>query len=123
MVACAFSISATGVLTLIIDAHQGNALLLFGGFYLYGFGFGGSVPLSEFLFARYFGRKHIGAIRGVGIPVSLICSAGAPILPGVWFDTFGSYTGAFFIIICIYLTGALVINISREPPPLYSDTT
>ncbi len=123
LVACAFSISATGVLTLIIAAHQGNALLLFGGFYLYGFGFGGSVPLSEFLFARYFGRKHIGAIRGVGIPVSLICSAGAPILTGVWFDTFGSYTGAFFIIICIYLTGALVINISREPPPLYSDTT
>lgn len=121
LVACAFPISATGVLTLLIAAHQGNTLLLFAGFYLYGFGFGGSVPLSEFLFARYFGRKHIGAIRGFGIPVSLICSAGAPVLTGVWVDTFGSYTGAFMLIMCLYLTGAVVINISREPPPLYVD--
>ena len=107
-----------------MTAAQFNSMpLLFLGFYLYGFGFGGSVPLSEFLFARYFGRKNIGAIRGIGVPVSLICSAGAPILTGVWFDFVGNYTGAFAGIIVLYISGAIVINISKEPPPILSSTT
>ncbi len=118
LVAIAFSISSTGVLILITAALLHNMPLLFLGFYLYGFGFGGSVPLSEFLFARYFGRKNIGAIRGIGIPVSLICSASAPILTGLWFDFVGSYTGAFAGIIALYISGAVVINISKEPPIL-----
>jgi len=118
LVAVAFSISSTGVLVLIAAAQLNSMGLLFLGFYLYGFGFGGSVPLSEFLFARYFGRKNIGAIRGIGIPVSLMCSAGAPILTGLWFDFAGSYTGAFGGIIALYIAGAAVINISKEPPPM-----
>ena len=123
LVAIAFSISSTGVLTLMIAAELTSLPLLFLGFYLYGFGFGGSVPLSEFLFARYFGRKNIGAIRGIGVPVSLICSAGAPILTGVWFDFVGNYTGAFAGIIALYIAGAVVINMSKEPPPIFVSTS
>ena len=107
----------------MIAAELTSLPLLFLGFYLYGFGFGGSVPLSEFLFARYFGRKNIGAIRGIGVPVSLICSAGAPILTGVWFDFVGNYTGAFAGIIALYIAGAVVINMSKEPPPIFVSTS
>lgn len=123
LVAIAFSISSTGVLILIGAAQTSSMPLLFLGFYFYGFGFGGSVPLSEFLFARYFGRKNIGAIRGIGVPVSLICSAGAPILTGVWFDFVGSYTGAFAGIIALYIAGAIVINASKEPPPILAEAS
>ena len=62
LVPVAFGISATGV-TLILTARSLElGALLMVGFFFYGFGFGGTIPLSEFTWARYFGRGHIGAI-------------------------------------------------------------
>ena len=84
------------------------AALLFAGFFCYGFGFGGTIPISEYLWVSYFGRAHIGAIRGVSPTIG-------PVLVGLGYDIKGSYLLAFLAIIATYLLGALLVAISRAP--------
>ena len=111
----AFCTSATGVLIMVLSSNVDSVPLLWTGFFLYGLGFGGTIPISEFLWARYFGRRHIGAIRGVGRPLSLVFSLAAPVVIGRVYDVTGSYVGAFLVLVCIYVLGAIVINVSKPP--------
>ena len=111
----ALSISASGVALMLISAQAGSLWLVFVAFCFWGFGFGGSVPLGEFIWARYFGRVHIGAVRGVGAPITIALGAVGPILAGLYFDAFASYTGAFLACVGVYLVGAAAILGSREP--------
>ena len=118
LAAAAFSTSATGVFLMVLASTNGSTLILMIGFFLYGLGFGGSIPISEFLWARYFGRRHIGAIRGIGRPITLVFSTAGPIATGALFDISGSYVGAFVVLAFVYLLGAIVINLSNVPRPV-----
>ena len=71
--------------------------------------------MSESLWARYFGRAHIGSIRGVSHPVTILGSALAPVLVGVSFDLTQTYRPAFVVIMFIFLLGAALVYSSREP--------
>ncbi|MEM7134869.1 MAG: MFS transporter [Chloroflexota bacterium] len=115
LVVSAYSISAFGVGLMLLAAWQGAAWLLFPGFFCYGFGFGGTIPLSEFMWAKYFGRTHIGAIRGVGQLITIIGPTVVPVVVGLWFDMAGTYQPAFLMLIGLYLTGAIFVGVSREP--------
>ena len=115
LVLTAFTISATGVTLILIAAATGMYAILYPGFFMYGFGFGGTIPLGEFTWAKYFGRNHIGAIRGVGNPVAILFSGLGPILVGLWFDISGLYQPAFFAIIASFFIGAALVAVSREP--------
>ena len=115
LVLAAFSTSSAGVALMAAAAWTGETAVLFAGFFLYGFGFGGTIPISEFIWARYFGRRHIGAIRGLSNPVSIIGTGVGPILMGAWRDAAGEYGAAFLAAICFYMAGAALIGASREP--------
>lgn len=115
LVLSAFSVSSAGVALMAAAAWTGETAVLFAGFFLYGFGFGGTIPISEFIWARYFGRRHIGAIRGLSNPVSIIGTGVGPILMGAWRDAAGEYGAAFLAAICFYMAGAALIGASREP--------
>ena len=117
LAATALSISATGVVLMLVSGQVGSLPLMFFAFFCWGFGFGGTIPLSEFIWAKYFGRVHIGAVRGVGVPFTIVFGALGPILAGLYFDAAGSYGGVFAFFVAAYLTGALAILASREPPP------
>ena len=115
LVLSAFTTSSAGVALMAAAAWTGETAVLFAGFFLYGFGFGGTIPISEFIWARYFGRRHIGAIRGLSNPVSIIGTGVGPILMGAWRDAAGEYGAAFLAAICFYMAGAALIGMSREP--------
>ena len=115
LVFIAFSISASGVGLMIAADAIGRQAVLFPGFFLYGFGFGGTIPISEFLWAKYFGRRHIGAIRGIGNPISILGTGVGPVLAGAWFDMTGDYGPAFLAVIAAYIAGGTFIAVSREP--------
>ena len=119
LAATAYSISSAGVALMIVAGATGQWAILFPGFFLYGFGFGGTIPLSEFLWARYFGRRHIGAIRGIGNPIAVVGTGFGPVLAGAWFDLSGTYNPAFIAAIAVYMAAATIIVTSR--PPLTAD--
>ena len=96
--------------------RRGVRAELAGPFVLFGFGVGGMIPLSEFVWASYFGRRHIGAVRSTGLPVATGIAVSGPILTGVYFDRSGNYDNAFLGLAVAILIGALLIFVSRKPP-------
>lgn len=115
LVVTAYLISALGVGLMLLAAWWGVVWLLCVAFFLYGFGFGGTIPLGEFIWATYFGRGHIGAIRGAGQLISIVGPTFVPILVGLWFDVAGTYRPAFVMIIGLYLMAAVFVWLSRRP--------
>ena len=111
----ALSISSIGVTLVLISSTNERTSILFLGFLLYGFGYGGTIPLSEFLRAKYFGRAHIGSINGAGLPITTLGSSVGPLLVGYWYDVTNDYRPAFMAIVATFLVGAILISISREP--------
>lgn len=91
--------------------------LMLAAFCLWGLGFGGGVPLGEFIWAKYFGRVHIGAVRSVGMPAGILFGALGPLAASVLFDATGAYLVAWLLMIAVYAAGAAAVLVSREPPP------
>lgn len=63
----------------------------------------------------YFGRKHLGSIRGVGFAVGVVGAAIGPIPFGLSYDLLGSYTAAIAGLLCLPLVAALAVL--RAHPP------
>lgn len=115
LVFLAYSLSALGVALMLSTPNNLNITILFSAFFLYGLGFGGTIPLSQFLWAKYFGRTHIGSINGVAHPMTTLSTALAPVLVGYGYDVYQTYLPAFILIICAYILGAFIVLISKEP--------
>jgi MFS transporter, OFA family, oxalate/formate antiporter len=91
--------------------------VLMAGFLAWGFGFGGTIPIGEFVWARYFGRRYIGAVRSVGQPITILLGSIGPISLALYYDATGAYDWAFVALTASYLVGGLLILTSREPAP------
>ena len=115
LVMVAYSISSIGVALMLLSGPISLIPMLLAGFSLYGFGFGGTIPLSESLWARYFGRAHIGSIRGITQPIRILGTAVAPVLVGLLFDITDTYRPGFVLVIGALLLGAILVFLSREP--------
>jgi MFS family permease len=115
LVLAQYASSIVGLICTLHAASTGAQSYMIVGFFLFGFGFGGTIPLSESLWAVYFGRQHIGAIRGISYPISAIGSSIGPVLVGLWFDYSQSYTAAFVALGVAYACAALLVGLSRSP--------
>ena len=95
--------------------NTGALPLLAAGFLAWGFGFGGTIPIGEFVWARYFGRRYLGAVRSVGQPVTILLGSLGPISMALYYDGSGSYGPAFAGLALAYVLGGALIFLSREP--------
>lgn len=95
---------------------QAHALVYFG-FILLGFGWGGNQPMQEAVWASFFGRRHIGAVRSAALPVTLFIGAGAPLLTSYYYDRAGNYDGAFLAIAALAVLGSVLLLFARKPEP------
>jgi MFS family permease len=82
---------------------------------LFGFGIGGMMYMQNIIWADYFGRAHLGAIRGLVTPITMVMSAAGAPIAGYVYDTTGSYNPVWWTSIGLMLLGALVIVVT--PPP------
>ena len=80
-----------------------------------GFVSGGSFVLSALVYAEYFGRTSLGAIRGVTIPLNWVGNALGPLVAGLVFDISGDYFLIFAVFSGMYLTSALLVGLARRP--------
>lgn len=70
---------------------------------------------ADVAWPSYFGRKHLGSIRGVGFAVGVVGAAIGPIPFGLSYDLLGSYTAAIAGLLCLPLVAALAVLRARPP--------
>ena len=80
-----------------------------------GVGVGGLHVLLRLAWADYYGRRHLGSIRGVSLPVQIGGQALGPILAGFLYDSTDSYRVAFVIFASAVSLAALIV-LSAIPP-------
>ncbi len=111
------SAAITGIaLFVIIYSTQNNFLssLVFGFLFL-GLGWGGMIPLQEVIWASFFGRRYLGAVRSAAMPFTIFLSAGAPLATSYYYDIIGNYNGAILIVAGANLVSAVMILLIRKP--------
>ena len=110
-----FVVSAIGVLAVLAATKADSTPLVAIAVATYGFGIGGTVPLQETVWASYFGRMHLGKIRSVAMPFTIIFGAGGPFMAGWLFDRTGNYTLAFMLFSMFSVIGFLLILLAKPP--------
>ena len=81
----------------------------------HGFAFGAQLPLHQIIFADYFGRWSVGAIRGLSAPIRMGTNAAGPVVAGLVFDARGSYDLIYAVFIGLLLLAAALIFSARPP--------
>ena len=76
VLAAAMIPAGLSVLLLVMGGSR-EALLAYG--VCYGFTMGGYIPMINVALAQYFGRQHMGAIRGVATPVATVTGRYHPV--------------------------------------------
>ena len=114
--AAASSITSASALFIIVHAANINQLdLLIAGFLLLGLGWGGMIPLQEVIWASFFGRRHIGAVRGAALPFMICLGSIAPIATSYYYDMWGNYDGAIIIVGLANIISAIIILWIKTP--------
>ena len=105
------TLALASALTIATDDHP----TMFASMIVFGLGIGAWILMQGYIWAAYFGRAHLGAIRGAVLPLTLVFGgAGAP-LAGYVRDATGSYVPAWRAAIVLMLVAALVLALT--PPP------
>jgi MFS family permease len=89
---------------------------------LYGIAQGMRTIIETLLFANYFGRGHLGSIKGFTAPFRVIGPVG-PILAGAVSDSTGSYTPVFIFFMGIALLMLVAIVFAKPPRKPVSPNT
>jgi MFS family permease len=104
VIVIAYSLAASG-LAVLLFARSLETIVL--GMAVLGLGIGGVTPVTEVIWASYFGRRSLGAVRSIGAPFTILTYASAPLIPALIYDSTKSYNLAF-----VFLIGTLVIGAS-----------
>ncbi len=111
----AFVAAALTVIGLLATARGGSEPAVLVMLFAWGLAIGGSIPLQETIWASYFGRLHLGRIRAVAMPFTIIFSAIGPKFAAHLYDQTGSYVSAFLIFAAFWLLGAGLVLLARPP--------
>ena len=113
--AVSFVLAAAGFVAVVLSADTGEVWVVAAAMALLGCGIGGNIPIGEMLWAEYFGRRYLGAVRGLGFPVSSGISAVTPVAIAIYFDQIGSYDGAFYACAALWAFCAVLCLLLRLP--------
>ena len=111
----AFSLAAIGMILMVIVGPTQQFVPFVLVTMLWGFGIGSQIPLQESLMASFFGRAHLGAVRGISTPISQAFGISAPIAVAFYFDRVGNYDGIYLALAGGFIFGALLVMGSRKP--------
>jgi MFS family permease len=80
-----------------------------------GSGVGGLHFLLRLAWAEYYGRQHLGTIRGVTLPAQIGGQAVGPVAAGALFDATGGYDSAFIGFAGVVVVGSLLVLSAAQP--------
>ncbi len=113
----ATSAALTGLsLVMIVFAVQsGTMIWIYCGFIILGLGWGGMIPLQEVIWASFFGRRYLGAVRSAAMPITLLITASAPLATSYYYDIVGNYDGAILTVAVANMLSAVMIFTIPNP--------
>ncbi|MBN1226554.1 MAG: MFS transporter [Deltaproteobacteria bacterium] len=106
------SIGATLMLLWLSRVHNFWMLYLFA--LIYGFFYGGWIPLVVALTGNYFGLKSLGALLGI-IQIGLIGGIVGPLIGGFTYDKMGNYSVAFSTCSTAFFLAGIITFIIKNP--------
>lgn len=114
----ALSALVTGLALFMIVAavSQQQLFWIYAAYAVLGLGWGGMIPMQEVIWASFFGRRHIGAIRGAGMPFVFALGAVAPWLVSYYHDVAGQYDGALLVVAALNVFSGVLIFFVPVPP-------
>ena len=115
LASAAFVALGTGVLVIVLGARAQSLPLVALGFFAMGSGMAGYVPVQEIMWASFFGRRHLGAVRSSAMPVAIGLGASGPVLVAYYYDRTGSYEGIFVVLSALVLASAALVFLARSP--------
>jgi MFS family permease len=104
-------LALSSAMTILAADH----VVMFTSMITFGLGIGGTQLMQNYLWAEYFGRRHLGSIRGAVMPIMLLLGGTGPPLAGYVLDYSGSYTPAWATSAALMTIGAVVL--AMTPPP------
>jgi len=102
-------------LSVLLTITVGSTLQMFAASALLGLGFSILVVTQNQVWPNYFGRAHVGSIRGAALPVTFSLAAISAPLTGMFKDMTGEYFIAWWIALAGLAVAALLIFIVRPP--------
>lgn len=70
---------------------------------------------SDVAWPRFFGRKHLGSVRGVGFSLSVVGAALGPLPFGLAYDLTGDYGIAILSLLVLPVAGAIAMAVVKPP--------
>jgi OFA family oxalate/formate antiporter-like MFS transporter len=110
----ALAVATLWLATLLVLRTDG-VLMAFTSAAVFGVGLAGVGLLSEVVWADFFGRRYLGAIRGSTIPFQMTGNASGSLIAAFLFDLRGSYDDAFKAILALYALSVVLLLIARRP--------
>jgi MFS family permease len=110
----AYTLTGLGLLVLMNAETMGMVYLFI---FLFGVGFGGTVPLMPAIRAEYFGLAALGKIQGFMNPVMMAAGAVGPIFAGSVFDATGSYRISFLVTGLLTFCAVIAMFFARPASP------
>lgn len=109
----------TGLAVLVIVASVSSQYdkLVYAGFVMMGFGWGGLLPLQEVIWATTFGRRYLGSVRSTALPFVLGMAALGPVLVAYYYDQVGDYDFALVAIAVCNLGSAIMLYRIKDRLP------
>lgn len=114
-----FLLYAVGIFILM---NATGAVAIFVAVLTYGLAQAGTNVVTEVMWANYYGRYSLGAVRGIGMPFMIGFSATGPLFAGVVYDATHSYNGAFLFIIGGAVASSVLILFCTRPVRHSQDT-
>ena len=115
MSALGFLLTAVALVLIVFSVRSRIDPLVYFAFFLLGCGWGGLIPLQEVVWASFFGRRHLGAVRSAGLPFTLVLGASSPLLTSLYFDHVGNYDGAFLAVAGLGVLAVILTLSARRP--------
>ena len=99
----------------VMTIYAADDFIMFSSMSVFGGGIGGMMFLQNFIWADYFGREHVGAIRGFAMPINLIVGGiGAP-LAGYVHEWTQTYDVMWWVGVALMTCSALLVLATPAP--------
>lgn len=108
------------VLTMIalgVSVLHASVFMMFFANFIFGTGQIFNSGVRNLIWSSYYGRAHIGSIRGTAFMVQMLFAAAGPPLGGILRDVSGSYSLVWLLSLVPMAAGALLVSTAKKPAP------